>query len=53
MNRFSSLKQVQHFDALNSNQKKKEKEKRMSSLDLFGTPATLRIIFTINEWIST
>ena len=38
MNRFNFLKYVQHFDALDTNQKEEKKKKqKIFSLQLFGT----------------
>ena len=55
MKRFNSLKHLQHFDAHNSNQKRKRKKenKKIFNLQLFGTPAALRNILTIIECIVT
>ena len=52
MNRFNSLKQVQHFDAHNSNPKKEKEKKKEKSIqfNFFGRLATLRNILKINEY---
>ena len=42
INRLNSLKHVQHSHAFDSNQKKKEKNKKIFNLQLFATHAILR-----------
>ena len=53
MNRFNFLKLMQHFNALNFNQKEKEKKKEKNVLKLFGTRVTLQNISKINLCIFT